>query len=123
MANISSSDKTFATQHGCAAIAVAVYHQTKWPIVILTYGDGSGWVHAANKLPNGNVIDVNGSSHEGSHIINDDMYYDAVDDDDFDGEFYMDEAPIDMFDLSEYTNAELTLSVKIASKLVKKYNT
>jgi len=51
-------------QWACGDLALALHEKTGYPLVVLSYDDGSGsrdnWVHAAVQTPEGKILDVEG---------------------------------------------------------------
>lgn len=62
----------------CNHLAQRLHERLGWEPVIITT-DGTGWTHVGVRSPEGLVLDASGVS-DGSHIVNDDRYYDAFSD-------------------------------------------
>lgn len=75
---LSEEDINRFTGGDCNHLAQRLYERLGWEPVIITT-DGTGWTHVGVRSPEGTVLDASGIS-DGSHILNDDRYYDAFSD-------------------------------------------
>lgn len=114
---LSTDDVEFATRGHCGDVAAEIAALTGWQTVILT-GDGQAWTHAAVRTDTGAIIDASGAS-DGSHILNDDVYYGAFAPDELDdGEVWLAEHPAEQLRTGDLTAAGNALAARIARDIV-----